>query len=86
MVQSQYVLIGIGTMTIIAALALVKLSRLGIFVVGPLFAFGLLCCCCGAIQSVFFTNVTQEQADKVRKENELHKLQNDEEQLKEKTV
>jgi hypothetical protein len=84
MVDSQYVLIGIGTMTIISALALVKLSRLGIFVVGPLFAFGLLCCCCGAIQSIFFTNVTQEQADKVRKERELN--ENEEEQLKEKTV
>ena len=83
MVDSQYVLIGIGTMTIIAALALVKLSRLGIFVVGPLFAFGMLCCCCGAIQSIFFTNITQEQADKVRKERELNEEQNS---LKEKTV
>ena len=72
MVDSQYFLIGIGAMTIISALALVKLSRLGIFVVGPLFAFGMLCCCCGAIQAVLFTNVTQEQADKVRKERELN--------------
>jgi hypothetical protein len=73
--DAGYIMLGIGVVLLIAALVILKITKWGILVVGPLFSFAMLCMCCGAVESLFFTNVTEEELEKAKAARELQELQ-----------
>ena len=65
--KTAYISLGIGLVLLIVALVALKTTKWSVLVVGPLISMAILCMCCGAFESLFFTNITEEELEKAKK-------------------